>query len=509
MPLRSRYLARLRSLGGHVRPAMLPLAGLILLAAGVPAQAEDLAKQMASYIGVYYQPKPLESVDEAARSIVSIQALISLPGGGMGSKVNVSRDGIAIDSSYTYTKDETHWNPVVGGAWVGNDYVPIFGGSTTKYQEENKVNKVNWINLKDIKELKLKFDPKFKNYAWGWRVIILQKDGSMPFILAQDEVVAKKLINSLATLSVQFDSKFLSEDDLGLEYILKKEIVLKSKDSPIYGHRVVNVEVGGPSEKAGIRKNDFVIEARQVREDGSYDSRPVSQNPRICSSSKYYIIRIARKKEILEVKLSYNHNQEDYIREISVFNIKTGKIPKYAGVYLSQESAEYREKYSYPEAAKQVVSCVWRDSLGDRLGLNPGDFIAEINGIQISTSDQIRPAFSMTSANTANVWRDGKFVTIREKGVPQKLGIAVRPLNQDEMQKSGLGMDGGIFINDVEAGSLAQKIGLASGDILLTINNKRITDSQVLKAILENEDVVLVRILRNGSVIEFGKPEHF
>ena len=504
-----RHLSRPRLTGRRIRPAMALFAVPLLLSVSLPVQAESLAKAMARYTEVYYQPQPLESVDEAARSIYNIQPFISLWGGGYGSKVNVNRDGVAIDSSYSYTQSTSHWNPVSGGAWVGNSYVPIFGGSTTTSQETVNVNRANWIDLKDIKSIFLRNDPKYKKYAWGWRVVLLHSNGTMHVILAKDETIAKKLIDSFATLAAQFNTDFLSSDNWGIHYALERELIVKSQENPVYGWRVINVDVGGPGELAGVRKNDYIISKRYVRSDGSDEWRPFSQEPRICSSRTHMRINIMRKGNITEVPLSFDNMQRSYWGRLSQFDAKTREIPRYIGIYFADIDDRHREAGAYPEGAGQAVWCVWQGSLGDRLGLNPGDYVAEINGSKISATDQVRSAFTSARANTAKVWREGKFVALREKGVPQELGVAVRQLNPDEIQKYSLDQGSGIVISGVENGSLAQAIGLVSGDILLSINDKGITSSQVLREILDSEDVVKVRVLRNGSVIEFGKAERF
>lgn len=84
------------------------------------------------------------------------------------------------------------------------------------------------------------------------------------------------------------------------------------------------------------------------------------------------------------------------------------------------------------------------------------------------------------------------------------LGIGSQPVHLPAAQRSGLSQEYGLLVVRVEEGSPAEQGGMLLGDVLVTFNNRTISDTDDLQAILAMGDLVgqsvPVTVLRGGAV---------
>ena len=76
------------------------------------------------------------------------------------------------------------------------------------------------------------------------------------------------------------------------------------------------------------------------------------------------------------------------------------------------------------------------------------------------------------------------------------LGVTGTELNADLAQNFGYDKRNGAFVNEVQAGSAADKAGIKSGDIITSINGKEVTSFGQLRAIVATQ--------RAGSKVQIG-----
>ncbi len=92
------------------------------------------------------------------------------------------------------------------------------------------------------------------------------------------------------------------------------------------------------------------------------------------------------------------------------------------------------------------------------------------------------------------------------------LGVTVldiQDLKNYEKSNNGISLDmtEGIYIEKVESNSLAHKIGIIKGDILLTINNQNIGDYQTYRSYLyeiTSDEFSSVTVLRDNDIVELS-----
>ncbi|MBN2492251.1 MAG: PDZ domain-containing protein [Planctomycetes bacterium] len=84
----------------------------------------------------------------------------------------------------------------------------------------------------------------------------------------------------------------------------------------------------------------------------------------------------------------------------------------------------------------------------------------------------------------------------------ERLGVLVEPLNPERAGELGLDTRQGLVVREVQPDTLAERLGLASEDVLLTINGKAIGDTAEVAAVLRGvaaEGTVTVEAFRPGQ----------
>ena len=71
----------------------------------------------------------------------------------------------------------------------------------------------------------------------------------------------------------------------------------------------------------------------------------------------------------------------------------------------------------------------------------------------------------------------------------EKLGLTLKNLTPEQAQKLSLGDEKGVYIAEVEPGSLASHAGLRAGDVITSINGQPVNDLGSFQAELKKHDV--------------------
>ena len=125
------------------------------------------------------------------------------------------------------------------------------------------------------------------------------------------------------------------------------------------------------------------------------------------------------------------------------------------------------------------------------------------NVLGIMTTGLARGAALAIPADLA--WRVAK--TIEERGSLKRgyLGILSQPVQLPDAQRLGLTQRGGLLVVGVEEGSPADRGGLIIGDILATLDDQPVEDTEDLLILLTGERVgreVPVKVVRGGELQE-------
>lgn len=208
-----------------------------------------------------------------------------------------------------------------------------------------------------------------------------------------------------------------------------------------------------------------------------------------------------------------------------VDQLKTkGQVSRgWLGVIIQEVTRELAESFGMSRAGGALVAQVLPDSPALKAGVEVGDVILEFNGNNISRSSDLPPLVGTTAIGSDSsllVLRDGeqKLLTVRIEELPgedviasrtqdkdstsdQLLGMVVEPLPVEMKEK--LAVKQGVLVKEVNEGP-AKEAGIRAGDVLISINNKKITDIKTLEAMiagLSGNRPAAVLVQREGSPV--------
>jgi serine protease Do len=203
--------------------------------------------------------------------------------------------------------------------------------------------------------------------------------------------------------------------------------------------------------------------------------------------------------------------------------IKTGKVVRgYLGVAIQDLTQDLAKSFGLTTPKGVVVSDVSEDSPADRAGLKQGDVIVQYQGSSIEDAAALQKAVTRTPVGTkatVKVMRNGHeqevTVTIGEQSDKAKVasvdrtvehalaGLEVQSIDRQMARELGLKTKTeGVVVVNVEPDSLAERAGVAQGDVIREIDRqpvKSVKDYEKVASSLKKGQDVLLLINRRGA----------
>ncbi|MCG8391701.1 MAG: DegQ family serine endoprotease [Pseudomonadales bacterium] len=200
-----------------------------------------------------------------------------------------------------------------------------------------------------------------------------------------------------------------------------------------------------------------------------------------------------------------------------------GKVSRgWLGVLIQEVDRDLAESFGLDQPHGALVSQVLEGSPAEAAGVEPGDIITAFNGETIYRSSELPRWVGLVKPDTEvpmTVIRDGEEqeleVTIGllpddpemalrgdstdKPDAALALGLKVRAASETELDRHDL--KSGVVVTEVSDGP-ARKAGIASGDILVTLNNKPVNDPRELAEVvagLPESGTVAALVNRNGN----------
>jgi periplasmic serine protease, Do/DeqQ family len=202
--------------------------------------------------------------------------------------------------------------------------------------------------------------------------------------------------------------------------------------------------------------------------------------------------------------------------------IKSGHVTRSRiGVSIQDVTAQLAESFGLDRPRGALVGMVEDDGPGAKGGIKAGDVILKVDGQTIETSPQVPVLIAGKKPGTPvniEVWRNGgaKELTVRPVQMEEKservanndtqqgdetakLGLAVRPLTQQEKRQAET--DGDLLVEQVDGP--AAGAGVQPGDIILGVNGAKVKSIDELRAAAKkrNGKVVALLIERDNAQI--------
>ncbi len=196
--------------------------------------------------------------------------------------------------------------------------------------------------------------------------------------------------------------------------------------------------------------------------------------------------------------------------------VTTGKVEHARlGVAVQEVNQAFADSFKLDKPEGALVSNVEKSGPAERAGLQAGDVIRKVNGQSIVASGDLPALIGLASPGDnvkLDIWRQGaakeitarlvnandkKIEVISKKEVPGqgKLGLALRPLQPDEKQDSGL--DSGLLVQQVSGP--AALAGVQSGDLLISINGISVKNIEQVRAMVEKSSRSVALLIQRGG----------
>jgi serine protease Do len=211
-----------------------------------------------------------------------------------------------------------------------------------------------------------------------------------------------------------------------------------------------------------------------------------------------------------------------------------GKVSRgWLGVQIQQVTPAIAASLGLKSDHGTIVAAVMPDSPAARAGLKQGDVILTFNGTtigQLRDLPRLVAAAAPDSSATLTVWREGKSIPLQvtlgeapnkpqlasaggESGTEQPaqaqaLGLHFGALTNEVRRELHLGHDiRGVVVTDVDSGSIADNLGLRSGDVVVSIDQHPVHSPQEaarkLKEIAESKQKNVLLLLNRRGVTEY------
>jgi serine protease Do len=187
------------------------------------------------------------------------------------------------------------------------------------------------------------------------------------------------------------------------------------------------------------------------------------------------------------------------------------------GVTVQELNQGLAESFELERPDGALVSDVAKGGAAEKAGLRAGDVVLALNGERIERSGDLAALVAKASPGdrvTLDVMRQGKREQLTAvlaesqaanaaRAVPKaaehsehRLGVAVRPLAEQERQAARLG--NGLVVEGVSGA--AERAGIEPGDVILSVNGKPVDSVEALRALVNGDARQLALLVQRGEV---------
>jgi serine protease Do len=162
-----------------------------------------------------------------------------------------------------------------------------------------------------------------------------------------------------------------------------------------------------------------------------------------------------------------------------------------------------------------LVAKVVPDSAAAQAGVKVGDVILKFNGNPILDAGQLSARVGVAAPGdkaSLEIWRDGKTISLSAiignaaravsadessaASAPARLGLALRPLSQDERRQAGVA--GGLVVEDAQG--RAAEAGIQAGDVVLSVDGTPVQSVEQLRKMVQEHSKQIALLIQRGDI---------
>lgn len=207
-------------------------------------------------------------------------------------------------------------------------------------------------------------------------------------------------------------------------------------------------------------------------------------------------------------------------RQVMEAIIKEGKVVRgWLGVYIQDLNEDMAESFNFDGTDGVLVGDVPSDGPAAKAGFKSGDIIVEYDGKATPDMKTLRNLVATTNPGTqveVEILRDGERMTLdveigeletqtaRTGGADnlEEIGLEVEFLTPEIAERLGLDdTQKGVVVTSVTTGGAAHDAGLRTGDVIVGVGDRRVSDLRDFKAAIRAYDLesgVRLRVKTDG-----------
>ena len=197
------------------------------------------------------------------------------------------------------------------------------------------------------------------------------------------------------------------------------------------------------------------------------------------------------------------------VKNLSKQMIEFGQVKRgELGIMGTELNSELAKAMKVDAQRGAFISQVMPKSAAEKAGIKAGDVILSMNGKPISSFASFRAdigTMPIGTKVTLGLLREGKpvnvDVTIEQSTQTPKIesGNIYKGIEGAELSNGSAGDQKGVKVDEVKAGSTAARIGLKKGDVILGVNQQKVTNLGELRKILDTKPDVLALDIQRGD----------
>jgi serine protease Do len=195
--------------------------------------------------------------------------------------------------------------------------------------------------------------------------------------------------------------------------------------------------------------------------------------------------------------------------------VKTGKVAhSRLGVEVQTLDQSLANSFKLPNPNGALVAKVEPDSAAAKAGIKVGDVILKFNGDTIVDAGQLAQHVGVVAPGakaSLEIWRGGKSIELSTiignataaasngeasgESAPARLGLALRPLTQEERHQAGV--SGGLVVEDAQGH--AAEAGIQPGDVVLSVDGTPVESVAQLRSMVKEHDKQIALLIQRGE----------